>query len=212
MTKLWGLDLSELRWNKLRSENMWYNRDYHHRRTRFICYHAATIFCVISECLGTKALADYASIQPSIAASTQPPFQTDTTLFIAAAAFNIFAGVYVAAVFGTAFFFDLFWPDRKESRAVKRAWAICSVLACCVTLTSVAFLTHVVSNKSVRVTDEMGVDRVLTDYHGPPLRYSENAFAVAVTAFMWVGCLCTFLSTVYLIENHFHIRKFGAKS
>jgi hypothetical protein len=44
--------------------------------------------------------------------------------YVGIGSFNIFVGVFVATIFGAAFFFDLFWPERTESRAVKRAWRV----------------------------------------------------------------------------------------
>lgn len=52
---IWGLDLAEIKWGKFKSSYMW-NRDYHLRRTKFIVYQLALIFCVVSESLGTAAL------------------------------------------------------------------------------------------------------------------------------------------------------------
>jgi hypothetical protein len=48
--------------------------------------------------------------------------------FIGGFSYNIFVGVSVAWIFGAAFFFDLFWPERHESRAVRLAWRICAVI------------------------------------------------------------------------------------
>ncbi len=42
--------------------------------------------------------------------------------------YNIFIGIAVATIFGSGFFFDLFWPERHESRGVKLAWKASSVL------------------------------------------------------------------------------------
>lgn len=52
---IWGLDLKEIQWSKFKSSYMW-NGDYHLRRTKFIVYQCALIFCVVSESLGTSAL------------------------------------------------------------------------------------------------------------------------------------------------------------
>ena len=52
---IWGLDLKEIQWWKFKSSNMW-NNEYHLRRTKFIVYQLALIFCVVSESLGTAAL------------------------------------------------------------------------------------------------------------------------------------------------------------
>lgn len=53
---IWGLDLKEMQWGKFGNSYMWKNRDYHLRRTKFIIYQCALIFCVVSESLGTAAL------------------------------------------------------------------------------------------------------------------------------------------------------------
>jgi hypothetical protein len=52
---VWGLDLAEIKWSKFKSSYMW-NNEYHLRRTKFIVYQCALIFCVISESLGTDVL------------------------------------------------------------------------------------------------------------------------------------------------------------
>ena len=56
--------------------------------------------------------------------------------YIGMASYNIFAGIFVAFVFGAAFFFDLFWPARHEDRGIRLAWKGCSVAACIFMLAS----------------------------------------------------------------------------
>lgn len=68
--------------------------------------------------------------QQKIVERYQPGTYIHNDDFIGIASFNIFQGVYVATIFGAAFFFDLFWPERQESRAVRTAWKICAALAC----------------------------------------------------------------------------------
>lgn len=53
---LFGLDLADLAWYKFGNEWMFKNNEYHLRRTKFIIYQLAMIFCVLSESLGTAAL------------------------------------------------------------------------------------------------------------------------------------------------------------
>lgn len=55
MAVIWGLDLREMQWGKFKNSYMW-NNEYHLRRTKFIVYQIAMIFCVVSESLGTAAL------------------------------------------------------------------------------------------------------------------------------------------------------------
>lgn len=53
---IWGLDLKEMQWGKFKSSYMFGNRDFHLRRTKFVVYQLALIFCVVSESLGTAVL------------------------------------------------------------------------------------------------------------------------------------------------------------
>lgn len=74
--------------------------------------------------------------------------------------FNIFVGIAVATIFGSGFFFDLFWPQRAETSAVKKAWKICSVLMCIFTLADAIALTVSLqpsSTISTSVTNYFGV-------------------------------------------------------
>lgn len=61
--------------------------------------------------------------------------------FIGAASYNIFAGISVAFVFGGAFFFDLFWPERHEDRGIQWAWKGCAVLESLIMLSSALAMT-----------------------------------------------------------------------
>lgn len=55
--------------------------------------------------------------------------------------YNIFVGIAVATIFGSGFFFDLFWPERHESSSVKLAWKICSVVVSFMALADALALT-----------------------------------------------------------------------
>lgn len=139
MAVIWGLDLHEIRWSKFANSNMW-SRRYHLRRTKFIVYQLAMILCVVSESLGTAALSDYVSQQRFIERyDGRAAVHNDD--FVGAASYNIFVGIYVATIFGAGFFFDLIWPERRESRAVRWAWRVCSVLACLFALSSAIAVT-----------------------------------------------------------------------
>lgn len=75
--------------------------------------------------------------------------------FVGIASYNIFVGIAVATIFGSAFFFDLFWPLRHESQSVRLAWKICSVLMCAFVLGDAIALTVIVASHSANIT---GVD------------------------------------------------------
>lgn len=61
--------------------------------------------------------------------------------FIGIASYNIFVGIAVATIFGAAFFFDLFWPERKESKSVHLAWKMCAVVVCVLAFADVIAMT-----------------------------------------------------------------------
>ncbi|KAJ4361884.1 hypothetical protein N0V83_010825 [Neocucurbitaria cava] len=169
MAVIWGLDLREMQWGKFKSSYMW-NNEYHMRRTKFIIYQLAMILCVVSESLGTAALSDYVD-QQDFVAKHNPNATVHNDNYVGIASFNIFVGIYVATIFGSAFFFDLFWPERHESPAVKMAWRICSILACLLTLACALAYTDIVAKESAYVTGTNAAEtqKLLAEYGGSPL-------------------------------------------
>ncbi|KAJ6268864.1 hypothetical protein PSV08DRAFT_226293 [Bipolaris maydis] len=212
MAVIWGLDLHEIQWGKFKSSNMWNSR-YHGRRTRFIVYQLAMILTVVSESLGTAALSDYTTQQRYVA-HLDPNATVHNNNFVGIASYNIFVGIFVATIFGAAFFFDLFWPERRESAAVKTAWRVCSVLACTFTLSCALAYTYVVAAKSAYVTGVSPAEarRLLDAYGGSPMLYRRNGRAVASVVLLWVGMVFTFWSTYLLWHSLAHIEAFGPMS
>lgn len=90
--------------------------------------------------LYTLIYLDYLDQQSEIQGQ-HPGVKVHNNDFIGAASYNIFAGISVAFIFGGAFFFDLFWPERHEDRGVKWAWKICAVAECLVMLGSALTMT-----------------------------------------------------------------------
>lgn len=212
MAVIWGLDLREMQWGKFKSSYMW-NDEYHLRRTKFIVYQCAMIFCVVSESLGTAALSDYVDQQAFVEKrDTNASVHNDD--YIGAASYNIFVGIYVATIFGSGFFFDLFWPERHETPAVKLAWRICSVLACVFALASALALTVVTATHAAHVSgvDAARARQLLDAYGGSPLRYRSNGRAIASVVFLWPGFLSTVASTVLLWMSLAHNDRLGPKS
>ncbi|KAH7070649.1 hypothetical protein BKA63DRAFT_82162 [Paraphoma chrysanthemicola] len=212
MAVIWGLDLREMQWGKFKNSYMW-NNEYHMRRTKFIIYQLAMILCVVSESLGTAALSDYVD-QQDFLAKQNPSAYVHNNNFIGIASFNIFVGIYVATIFGSAFFFDLFWPERHESRGVKLAWKLCSIFACMLTLACALAYTDIVATKSAYVTGVNAAEsqRELALYGGSPLKYRDNGRAIASVVFLWPGMVFTFASTYLLWKSIAHIDAYGPMS
>lgn len=211
MAVIWGLDLKEMQWGKFKSNYMFKNRDYHLRRTKFVVYQIAMICTVVSESLGTAALSDYVDQQKSVEGITGVKIHNNN--FVGIASYNIFVGIYVATIFGAAFFFDLFWPERQESRAVKLAWRICSVLACMFTLSCAIAYTYIVATKSAYLSGSnltQAVREAARFKNGDAtLVYKENKRALASVVFLWVGTVATFVSTFIMWRSLAYIDAHG---
>jgi hypothetical protein len=106
---------------------------------------------------------------------------------------DIFVGVFIATIFGAAFFFDLFWPERHESSSVKLAWKACAVLSCILALADALAYTYIVAAKSAYVTGTNAAEtqRLLAAYGGSPMAYRHNGRAVASVVFLWPGWVFT---------------------
>lgn len=117
------------------------NTDYHLRRSKFIVYQIAMIFCVVSESLGTAALSDYIDQQDYVESQHPGVGAEYNDDYVGIGSYNIFAGIFVAFILGGAFFFDLIWPERREDRGIRIAWRASSVAACIFVLADVIAMT-----------------------------------------------------------------------
>ncbi|EAW13610.1 uncharacterized protein ACLA_043290 [Aspergillus clavatus NRRL 1] len=213
MAVIWGLDLHEIQWHKFKSAHM-FNRAYHLRRTKMIIYQMAMIFCVCSESVGTAALSDYLDQQDAIQ-QRHPEARVHNNDFIGAASYNIFVGVSVATIFGAAFFFDLFWPERHESRSVRLAWKICGVIVSVMMLGSALTMTIITATHSARITGTDGASASKFFQESPKkpaLKYRTNPKAVASVVLAWPGWIATVASTIILIKSQRHDDQFGPRS
>lgn len=169
---------------------MW-NNVYHLRRTKFIIYQCALIFCVVSESLGTAALSDYVDQQKFLKNSDPAALEYNND-YIGVASYNIWSGIFVAFIFGAAFFFDLIWPERYEAPGVRMAWKICSVLAV-VFYTADAFALTIITARNSAYVNGVDAARAQSLLSGfkkfkeSPLVYKENGRAVAAVVFVWLG-------------------------
>jgi len=84
---------------------------------------------------------DYVDQQDGISTRTKGQAMTHNNDIIGILSYNIFIGIAVATIFGSGFFFDLFWPERYESKSVKLAWKICSMVVSFMALADAIALT-----------------------------------------------------------------------
>ena len=134
-----------------------------------------------------KGVLEYTSDQRAIERNSSGTTTEHNNDIVGAFSYNIFVGVFVATIFGSAFFFDLFWPERKESPAVRVAWKVCGVLSCVFTLASALLLTVLISTRQARLVGSPNGTETLK----APLSYKKNAEAIASVSLIWPGWLAT---------------------
>ncbi|SMQ48377.1 unnamed protein product [Zymoseptoria tritici ST99CH_3D7] len=207
---IWGLDMKEVHWTKFKNSDMW-AEGYHLRRTKFIVYQCAVIFSVVGESLATFALGDYIHSQRKVASLDANVYVYNND-FVGPAAFDIPAGVFVSFIFGAAFFFDLFWPIRWESRTVQTAWRICGLLSIAFQLASSLWLTIITARNCgyFEGADREYGESLLSQFTkdgGTPLCYRHNPLIVAAVVFGWLGFVSVVASCILLFLSIRHTNR-----
>jgi len=179
-----------------------------------IVYQFAMILTVVSESIGTAALSDYVDQQDGISRRSGGKAMVQNNDIVGVMSYNIFIGIAVATIFGSGFFFDLFWPERHESNGVKLAWKISSVVISFMALADAIAVTVIVATRSAYIT---GVSKVEADYwfnaNGKPNRvYRHNGYCVASAVFLWLGVPASFASAYIMWKSLAHNDQFGPKS
>jgi uncharacterized membrane protein len=133
--------------------------------------------------------------------------------FVGIAAYNIFCGVTVATVFGAAFFFDLFFPERYEPRNIRWAWRLSAVFVTLCTIgDALAFTVIVATGKATITADTEDAEQIALQHINPPLVYRHNGRAIAATVFLWLGLMGTIASCILLWLYYNHLDTYGPKS
>jgi len=202
-----------MQWGKFKGSYM-FNRAYHLQREKMIVYQIAMILCVISESVGTAALSDYVDQQDGISTRTKGQAMTHNNDIIGILSYNIFIGIAVATIFGSGFFFDLFWPERYESKSVKLAWKICSMVVSFMALADAIALTVIVATRHAFITGVSSAEgHALFRQNGPPNPiYRHNADCVTSAVILWPGVVASFASTFIMWKSLAHNEEFGPKS
>jgi protein-S-isoprenylcysteine O-methyltransferase Ste14 len=112
--------------------------------------------------------------------------------FVGIASYNIFVGIAVATIFGAAFFFDLFFPERWEPRNIRWAWRISAVVVTLMCFADAIALTVIVATGRARITaDSQDAEEIAQGTINPPLKYSHNGRAIASVVCLWIGLVGT---------------------
>jgi len=174
-----------------------------------IAYQIAMTFCVISESVGTAALSDYVDQQDGLWRRHKVSVHNDS--FIGIASYNVFVGIAVATIFGSGFFFDLFWPERRETPAVRIAWKISSLVVSLMALADAIALTVIVATRRSWISGVTPAQsRALFKENGPPNAvFRHNAECVTSAVLIWPGMIGSFASTYIMWKSIAHDDKLG---
>jgi hypothetical protein len=202
---IWGLDLANLKWSSFSHANV-FNPAYHNRKTKIITYQLAMVLCVVSESLGTDCISRYNSQHDAIRA-TDGSAEVHNSDYVGIASFNIFMGIAVATVFGSAFFFDVVWPERRESPAVKKAWRIAAIITPLALLADAIAMTVIVARGRVWISGvEAATQAQLTQVARERFEvvYRRNARVVAALVLLWCGWVATMGSSLVMVAGLRH--------
>ncbi|KAK2627344.1 hypothetical protein QTJ16_003310 [Diplocarpon rosae] len=213
MAVIWGLDLREMQWGKFKGSYM-FNKVYHLRRTKMIVYQIAMILCVCSESVGTASLSDYVDQKEYLYERSDGRALVQSNDIISIFSYNILVGVAVATIFGSGFFFDLFWPERHESVSVKWAWKISSVVVSFMALADVLALTFIVAANRANIRGLSAQEEAFWfQVSGKPNPiYRKNGYNVASVVLLWPGVIASFASTYIMWKSIAHNDIYGPKA
>lgn len=205
MAVIWGMDLRDMKWSNFKSSYMFGNTDYHMRRTKFIIYQLAMIFLIVSESLGTAVLSDYIDQQNTLQ-HRFPGITVFNNDFVGIASYNIFVGIFAAFVFGAAFFFDLFFPERYEPRWVQNLWMGCAIFTCLAATGDALGYTIILCLRGEQINYVNSDDPQLQQdinraRNSTPILYRNSGRAIASVVFLWLGWACSIARYVNILND-----------
>ena len=135
----------------------------------------------------SDCLADYVKQQSKIE-SLHSSARVHNDDFVGIASYNIFVGIAVATIFGAAFFFDLFFPERYEPRNIRWSWRISALVVTIMTFADALALTVIVATGNAWISAaSQDQEEIARGRLNPPLRYRDNGRAIASVVCLWIG-------------------------
>ncbi|QKX53848.1 uncharacterized protein TRUGW13939_00928 [Talaromyces rugulosus] len=199
----------DIQWRKLKSDYM-YNNTYYLRKKKFIVYQFATNITGAVNSIGIAVLKPYNEVR-SRTISDFPSARINSTDLVASLGFNIAPNILIGLFFGAAIFYDLFWPERVESRRIQWTWQLSAVVLCAMELAALLWLTVTAATHGIQidgVTDDQA-NSIRQSWHGPSLDYCNDGRAVAAIIVEWIGFVFTVWSTILMMKAYSHNNKYG---
>lgn len=167
----------------------------HLRRAKVITYQLGMLVGIISSSIGTKILEAYSSQNSSIQ-GLNPAASVNNTSIIGIMSYNIAVGIPPAFVFFVLFVLDLVWPERLQTKTVRRRFEMGALLVCVMATADAIAMAVIVARDMVYINGVSSVETArlfAADGSTPPLVYSKNGKAIATVVFLWLSwaALCS---------------------
>ncbi|KAJ3825116.1 hypothetical protein F5878DRAFT_67425 [Lentinula raphanica] len=195
--RIWGFDLSEMKWSAFKGKNM-YDRRWHLRRERLIAYQIAMNICLAAECTATYSLSKYEDLQTHVqnyAFTLVPAYAVElhNDDIIAAEVLTIVFCVFVATLFGADLFFLVLWPRRTYPNWYNHTRLALAVGITAGLLAAALMSTIVIADHSAFITGApTAMQQRYTDlFFRPPLKYNVYSVNIAYICLLWIGWVCT---------------------
>jgi len=213
MPRIWGFELSEMKWSAFNSRNM-FDKRWPWRKERFISYQLAMLICLAAECTATYSLSKYEDLEDHIQGYSQSlggSALLHNNDIIAAECITIVFCVFVATIFGTDFFFLVFFPRRAYAGWYNVARRACAVILSIGVLAAALMSSVVVARHSAFISNSnpQEVEQLVGLYYRPPLHYASWPTNIAYVVLLWIGWVCTVISTIYMFIAVRHDQRFG---
>lgn len=200
MAVIWGFNLSEMSWSAFGHRKM-FDKQWYLRRERVVIYQLAMLICLAAECTATYSLSKYETHQTNIEARSGYIAHVHNNSLVASQYLTIIFCISVAVLFGTDFFFLLFWPARTYPRWYNNARQLLAVGITAGVGAATLMSTIVVFTGAEYITG-VSADQA-QEYRAflfrPPKVYRAWAVNVAYVVLLWIGFVFTLLSTMLML-------------
>jgi len=171
------------------------------------------LICLAAECTATYSLTKYEALQTNVEALSGHAAHLYNNDLIDSEIVTIVFCVMVATVFGTDFFFLLFFPRRTYPKIYNRIKLFLSVIITLGVLCGALASSVVVARNSAKIigVDETTAQQLTAVYYRPPLKYNVYSTNIAYVVLVWLGFICTAASTVVMYIAVKHDERFGAE-
>lgn len=131
---------------------------------------------------------DYLALQ-NTQVPDHPSAHFSATNFVGTFAIALFSCLFIGFFPGAAVFFEIFWPERVESRSAQLMWKIGMLAATVLQFVASLAFTIVVATGKVGIHGVTGEDEAMVrrDWGSSKLEYGDEKRALVSVVFCWIA-------------------------